>query len=628
MKKIIPSLIVLGAIGLGAVVLTQRSEKSKLGATEIAPLETLAFLHLPDLRRSSERWQETALARIGREPEVQAFLERPRTKAAEIATLERVLAQLGRVRPGEAFLATTSLDDSVPKLLGGFSFSGSRADLDALLAEPRAAIHKSWPGGKADRINHAGAQIALYRANDFLFCEAIHRGWYLAATQLELLQAAIDRLDGKNEASRTLASAEQFQASRAALPEECELALYADINTLAYRIVPALAAAGMTMSPAQMAALKRAKAFAFGLKMEGAQFRETAFLLGTGGATPAPLSLSALGLSSAATSFFYAGTTPAEGSPELASPLWSLLPGVGNFQKAAAAAGMKPGEVGGVFGHEFGVLLDWPTDAAAPSVAVALELRDAPRAKKLADALAAESGGPAPWTRTEHRGAILLSQPGSGLLLTVQPTIAIAEKFVVFGFSPDGVTGFLDRGAGAAGRLDAVPEFQRAAKLLTVPTSGFAYLDLANIVQRTYGTFRPLLAMTIALQPGGNASIDAGKLPSATAIARHLTPLVFSSGETEKGVRLESVGPISVTQLAVALGGTAFSGSASWLGQLVPGAPAAPGSTPGSPHIPGVKPDVPPRSHPPSEAPGSAPQTGDGVEKGAPATRSEAPSSR
>jgi hypothetical protein len=246
---------------------------------------------------------------------------------------------------------------------------------------------------------------------------------------------------------------------------------------------------------------------------------------------------------------------------------------------------------------------------------VVLDLRDAPRAKTLADALTAEKDLSDRWTRTEHRGALVLSQPGSGLLLTMQPTIAISEKFVVLGFSLEGVAGFLDRGAGSAGRLDAVPEFQRAAKLLGAPTSAFAYLDLASIVQRTYGTLRPLLAMTIALQPGGGASIDAGKLPSATAISRHLTPLVFSSGETEKGFRLESVGPISVTQLALALGGTSLSGSTSWLGKLIPGAnsgAAAPAAT-------GEKPRVAAPSEPPGGTPHLRPETGVPVEKEAPA---------
>jgi hypothetical protein len=260
-----------------------------------------------------------------------------------------------------------------------------------------------------------------------------------------------------------------------------------------------------------------------------------------------------------------------------------------SFQKALGKAGLTPQEMGRVFGNEFALLVDWPTDAAVPSLAFTLELRDPRRAREIVDTLLTESDGAGPWKRTEHRGAVVLSQPGTGLLLMVQPTVAIAERFALFGLSPEGVAGFLERAAQEGRRLDAVPEFQRAAKLLHPASASFAYLDLPTIISRTYGTFRPLLAMTIALQPGGSGMIDAGKLPNATAISRHLTPLVFSSGETENGFRMESAGPVSATQLALALGGVSFSGSGAWLGKLLPGAPFGPRGLPHSPRNEGEK---------------------------------------
>jgi len=59
------------------------------------------FLHLPDLQRSELRWPQTGLAKIGAEPEVQAFLAKPRSKVPDMKAADDTLAKLGRAQPAE-----------------------------------------------------------------------------------------------------------------------------------------------------------------------------------------------------------------------------------------------------------------------------------------------------------------------------------------------------------------------------------------------------------------------------------------------------------------------------------------------------------------------------------------------
>ena len=82
MKKVIPAVIVLVAIAAVAFMYFNKAAVHHVQATDLAPAETIFFAHFPDLRRTAERWPKTALAQIGAEPEVQAFLAKPQGQCA------------------------------------------------------------------------------------------------------------------------------------------------------------------------------------------------------------------------------------------------------------------------------------------------------------------------------------------------------------------------------------------------------------------------------------------------------------------------------------------------------------------------------------------------------------------
>jgi hypothetical protein len=60
--------------------------------------------------------------------------------------------------------------------------------------------------------------------------------------------------------------------------------------------------------------------------------------------------------------------------------------------------------------------------------------------------------------------------------------------------------------------------------------------------------------MSTALLPQLNNQIDSAKLPKPETIGQHLPPIVFSQMHTSDGIRLESSGPLSLSQLLLLAG--------------------------------------------------------------------------
>ena len=82
-----------------------------------------------------------------------------RSSVPAIKVWEERLAQFARLDPGEAFLAVTSIEGTMPRFVAGFSFSGRQDAVEALLAEPRAELKSTAPAGRSDVTMHGGTAI-------------------------------------------------------------------------------------------------------------------------------------------------------------------------------------------------------------------------------------------------------------------------------------------------------------------------------------------------------------------------------------------------------------------------------------------------------------------------------------
>ncbi len=607
MKKIIPAIIVLAAIAAGAFVFLKRSEPHRSRAAELAPAETIFFAQLPDLARSVQRFGKTSLHAIWAEPEMQAFMEKPLHAMPTLVQIREKWPQMVRIAPREAFVAMTSLDGTTPKFVAGMAFSGSRTEVEALMAEPRAELKKAWPAGRADLLNYGASEIEVFTWQGGTMADTFRGKWYLVANDLDLLKATLDRVDGKG--GPALAGSETFKKVTAPLPADADMIMVAQPAALTDRLGALMAAAGAKPGAKDVATAAKSEGMAYAAKMDGAQMRDVIFIPGSG-AAEAPLPRSTLALSDADTFLYYAMAVPAQiHLPESASMVLGLLgPSLEPMDKALAEKGLKWADFGTVFGPEVGSLVNWAAEADAPSALLALDVREVAKAKAFLDVLTGPSLGGAAWGQKEENGVTLYQMPGEGLTLTT-PSLALTGKFLVLGLSPEAVQAGLARLGSGAATIGQSAGYQSIARQVGSPTSGYGYLDFKTLFERSYAMFRPFVVMSVAFSADAGQFIDAGKLPSTDAIGKHLSPIVFTQSTREHGTLLESVGPLTFNQtLAAALAGVGASVFPSMdsamkfdpsqlLRQFSPGA-SLPGLIPPRPPVEATSPDSTPAPKP------------------------------
>jgi len=557
MKKVIPAVIVLVAIAAVAFMYFKKAVIHHVPATDLAPAETIFFVHLPDLPRTAERWPKTALAQIGEEPEVKAFLAKPRANAPQMKLWEQKFAQLERVAPGEAFIAVTSIEGNQPRFIAGFSFIGRKTEVQALLAEPREEFKRNWPAGKSDVVMQGATEIETFTYQDTTIGEAFRGGWYFVANDLDLLRQTVDIAE-KGLGEKGIGANELYRKSTAHLPADGEVVLFAQLASITDRITSLLVTSGQAPDPKELAEIKKYQAIAWGTKFENALMRDTLFILSPGGTAEPPLAQRALALSDPNTFLVYSSALPksVDISNSSLGMFSAMLPGYAAFEHGLTEKGLKLSDFSKAFGPEFGLLINWGQGAPQPSTLLAMDVQDPAVAKKFVDAFTDDSSGSAPWGREDKDGSTIYQSPPAQGLLSISPAVALNDRFLVIGFSqPEVLAGLAHLKEGKAA-ISASPAFADAIKAVGTPTSGFGYLDLKTLVERSYGTFRPFLAMTLAFAPDSAKYVDAGKLPSTESISKHLSPAVYSQSVTADGTLVESVGPLTFNQvIGVSIGG-------------------------------------------------------------------------
>jgi hypothetical protein len=185
-----------------------------------------------------------------------------------------------------------------------------------------------------------------------------------------------------------------------------------------------------------------------------------------------------------------------------------------------------------------------------------MDVRDPATAKGFIEALTGGTAGSAMWAQEKQEGVTIYQSPPAEGLIAIAPTLALTDHFLVIGFSqPDVLAGVRQLKTGKAA-VAVNPAFAQAAKAVSQPTAGFGFLDLKALVDRSYGTMRPFLAMSLAFAPNSAKYVDAGKLPSTEAISKHLSPAVYSQSVSADGTLIESVGPLTFNQvIGLSLGG-------------------------------------------------------------------------
>lgn len=561
--------------GVGGAVRT-------VAAADLVPPDTLLFVELPDLRRTAQRWPASALAKLWAEPEVQAFLEKPRSAQANAATMEKEAEKLAKLGLRQGFLAIIAWTGESPQFVAGFSAEASQSAVETVLAEPRANYRRSWPAGRADLVQYGGSQIETYSEGSRVIAECFRDGWYLVSNTVPAMHAVIDRLDGKTTApaAATLASDARFRRATAPVPADADLLAFGRIDLFRQRLTAAMTAAGQ---PAGLfGGMDDTEAFGFATRMEPGQFRDVLFLSQPGGVAEPPLPRRALPLITPSTLLYTSRILPAKDaiSPGTAAGL-AMIPGFAGIDAALRERGLKAGDFGAAFGPELSVLLDWPAGAGQPGFVLTMDTRDEPKARAFVEAMVSSMGDAAAWKREEPVPGLQVWSPVGKAGMIPIPAFALSPKAAVLAFTPEAAQSAMTRLAGAPGETPSDPAVYKAA-LTTVrePSSGFGYIDLRTLWQRLDVVLRPVLAMSLALNPGAGTSIDAGKLPAAETISRHLGVTVYSESKSADGSLTESVGPLTLNQAILGIGAGAVAAALPALqqqfGGMVPPTPKTP----------------------------------------------------
>jgi hypothetical protein len=94
-------------------------------------------------------------------------------------------------------------------------------------------------------------------------------------------------------------------------------------------------------------------------------------------------------------------------------------------------------------------------------------------------------------------------------------------------------------------------DFQSAQNTYRNSNEAICFLDTRVVFEKSYETILPVIKLSAALMPAINQQWDIAKLPSPPTIGQHLPPIVFSQKRSSDGTRLESSGPVSMSQFLI-----------------------------------------------------------------------------
>jgi len=115
--------------------------------------------------------------------------------------------------------------------------------------------------------------------------------------------------------------------------------------------------------------------------------------------------------------------------------------------------------------------------------------------------------------------------------------------------------------------LAASKNFQNAERAVPVAKQTFTYINPALLSSRVDATLRPMLFMSAAFLPGISDTVDLNKLPAPEVITKHLGPIVMSQSYDGDGYIAESVGPVTVYQTIIGIGGLGGAAALYYYGQ-------------------------------------------------------------
>jgi len=602
-------LVVAAAIAAGLIWLGfYRSHHTASAAvTGFLPKDTLAFIHLPDFNRSRAELHQTDLYKIWTEPAVQDFLKKPREKFAANNGLGSTIQECESLQMKDAFLAVIAIEHSAWKIVGGFRFKGDPGNAEKIVANWKAQLLGNAQDFKQEVVNYQGHQIQADTAGIVRLSTVRHGQWFLVANDPEQLKPLLDRLDGRfQDHSSTLAEDDEFAAASKRMPSSYAALTFARVNQLAGKLMP-LPEKRADDSPDRSMPIRQIRSVCATTSFDGGKIRDAIFVGMPNLLDGVTLTRASLPVATKDAFLYAAGLLNVTNAGPLPGSQTAVgwMAGLQKITSALSSHGLTLEDWNRAFGPEFSWVGNWPSNSHWPSIFASLPVKDHAQANKILTAMTTANTNSAAWTHQEKDGVQYFSTRTGGQLFSFSPTIGLSNRIVVAGADAASVEAAMKRSSTGNFELAASRNFAEAERAVPTAQQAFAYIDPALIYARVDAALRPMLFMSAAFLPGIADTVDLNKLPPAETIIKHLSPIVMSQRYDGDGYISESVGPVTVYQTIVGVGG--LGGAAAVLYRQ-----KTRGATPG-PATPTIAPPIDPGSSPsrsplPASSPDDSPE--------------------
>ena len=558
MKRV---LLLVATIGVAAAAswYIVRSTQLVPGAavSALLPRETVLLLHIQDFGRTRDRWHQSDLYQLYREPAVQDFLRKPLSRLPEKNETAETLHDIDQLGVKDGFFALTRVDRSDLTFVAGFHFRGSQQDAEKTVEKWRSKLVRN-PAVKRETVEYERHKIDRVMLPPFTLVSAFDGQWFFAASDLADLKVVLDRADRRNkDRETTLEASEEYRAAMAHMPSAYAGLFYLQPKTFAQQLHNLRAAIGSPIGPEQSTLIEQIRSVCGTMRFENGKIHDTVFIGMPQFEQVPTLTRSSLTLGTENTLLYLAMLLNLGEKIDTLSQAPGLADRLQKLFRTFTENGITRAEWKMAFGPELGALADWPEDARTPSLFVALPVIDPVKANKIVE-IAMRVDEDSSWTRTEKEGVHYFSMQSPATLVAISPTIALSDRIFILGLDSSSVETAMKRSRDSTSQLSGRDTYKNAVRAVPPPTNFFAYLDTALLYNRLDSTLRPLLLMAFAFVPGANDYVDLGKFPAPEVISKHLSPIVSSQRYDHDGYVTESAGPVTLNQATIGLAAIAI----------------------------------------------------------------------
>ena len=135
-------------------------------------------------------------------------------------------------------------------------------------------------------------------------------------------------------------------------------------------------------------------------------------------------------------------------------------------------------------------------------------------------------------------------------------TVTNTGRHLILSLNAEGAKALVKQEKSGGASLTASATYQQGVAALPKADGAFGYLDSKGFFERLYGVLKPAAMFGGTLMyPQINDYVELGKLPDAEVISKHRSPSVLSQSSDDRGVLVESVGPVTFLQAGIGLAG-------------------------------------------------------------------------